>query len=254
MREKNQTGKSPRTRKRSGSILKKDAILAKAAIEAETKAEWVELFPHGISVGSALGRPVLILKDKAGAEVMPVWMQPLDAGVALAELSHSAGSTPHNVTRRLLETLGWKIEMCTFTELVGHHQFVNITLSSTQAGLASAAPALFASATECAPESAPESAPVSGAGSETHPELKSRKNAQLKNPQAETRSLRVRADEAMSFCLQGGVRFFSTKSLMARCRSLDADLSKLEENLVHGHLPQLTAEMEISSKKHPYVM
>lgn len=171
-------------------------------VENESLEQWVELFPHGISISSSLGRPVLILKDKAGAEVLPVWMQPLDAGVAIAELSHSAGATPHMVTRRLLEALNLKLESCTFVELIGHHQFVNLTLRGED----------------------------------------------------QVTTLRVRADEAMSFCLQGHARFFSTRALMARCRSLDVDLSKLEQNLVHGQLPQLTAEMEISSKKHPYVM
>lgn len=171
-------------------------------VETESLDQWVELFPHGISISSSLGRPVLILKDKAGVEVMPVWMQPLDAGVAIAELSHGSGATPHVVTRRLLEALNLKLESCAFVELIGHHQFVNLTFRGEEQVL----------------------------------------------------TLRVRADEAMSFCLQGRARFFSTRGLMARCRSLDMDLSKLEQNLVHGHLPQLTAELEISSKKHPYVM
>ena len=170
--------------------------------DAHSFATWVELFPHGISVGSALGRPVLILKDQAGTEVLPVWMQPLDAGVALAELSHSSSATPHAVTRRLLETLGLKVESCAFVDLIGHHQFVNLTLRGEN----------------------------------------------------QVKTLRARADEAMSFCLQARARFFCAKTLMARCRSIDADLSKLEQNLVHGQIPQLTAEIEISSKKQPYMM
>lgn len=167
-----------------------------------TNSEWVELFPAGISVSSAMGRPVLILKDKYGVEVLPVWVQPLDAGVALAELSQGSGATPHAVTRRLMQALGMKLESCTFVDLVGHHQFVQLNFE----------------------------------GNET------------------VKSFRLRADEAMSFCLQSRARFYSTRTYMARCRDVDEDLARLEQGLSEGTLPGLQAEMEISSKKHPYVM
>ncbi len=171
-------------------------------VENESLDQWVELFPHGISISSSLGRPVLILKDRSGTEVLPVWMQPLDAGVAIAELSHTIGATPHIVTRRILEALNLKLESCAFVEVIGHHQYVNLTLRGED----------------------------------------------------KVMTLRVRADEAMSFCLQGRARFFSTRALNARCRALDVELSRLEQNLVQGQLPQLTAELEFGSKKHPYVM
>jgi len=163
----------------------------------------IELFPHGISVSSNLGRPVLILKDKNAVDVLPVWLNPLDAGVALTHLSQAgAGNTPHSVTRQVLEMVEFKLESCCFVELVGHHQFVVLTFTS----------------------------------------------------QNGPRTIRVRADEAMSFCLQGQSRFFSSKELMARCRNLDADLTQFEQNLAQGQVPGLLSEMEKGSKKHPYVM
>lgn len=170
---------------------------------AISPTEWVELFPHGISVSSSLGRPVLILKDKHAVEVLPVWMNPLDAGVALAHLSNSgAGNSPHLVTRQVLEMLEHKLEECRFIELKGHHLFVSLIFSC--------------------------------------------ENGQKK--------VQVRADEAMSFCLQGHARFFSTRELMARCRNLDSDLTQFEQNIAQGQIPGLLAEMEKGSKKHPYVM
>jgi bifunctional DNase/RNase len=191
--------KSTKRRKRVPTSRKK-------AVEG-AEFEWIELFPHGISVSTEMGRPVLVLKDKSGLNVLPVWIQPLDAGVALAELSQGSGSTPHAVARHLMSTLGLKLESCVFTDLVGHHQYVQLTFRSESDG-----------------------------------------------PEAQTQTLRVRADESMSFCLQARARFYSTPPFMARCRSVDEDLSKFEQNLVHGQLPGLQAEMEISSKKHPYVM
>ena len=185
--------------------------LASASLE-----EMVELFPHGISVGTSLGRPVLVLKDKKGIDVLPVWMQPLDAGVALAELSHGSGSTPHAVVRRLFEVMNLKMESCVFSEVIGNHQFVDLSFSSPSVGA---------------------SAGVSLEGSTSN-----------------IRLTRVRADEAMSFCLQARGKFLATREYMARCRSLDGDLTQLENSLNQGLLPELRTEMEISSKKHPYVM
>jgi hypothetical protein len=168
----------------------------------DLSAEPIEIFPQGISVSTALSRPVMVFKDKLEIEVLPVWMAPLDAGVALAELSHTSSTTPHAVTRRLMELMDIKLETCSFVEIVGHHQFVELKFN--------------------------------GAGG--------------------AKTLRVRADEAMSFCLQGRAKFYSTRDFMARCRSLDSDLQKFETNILEGAVPGLQAEMENSSKKHPYVM
>jgi hypothetical protein len=66
--------------------------------------------------------------------------------------------------------------------------------------------------------------------------------------------LRVRADEAMSFCLQSKVKFYSTPAYMARCRDLDAEIETLESKLSKGALQGLVAEADFSSKKHPYMM
>lgn len=167
-----------------------------------TESEWVELFPHGLSVATAVGRPILILKDRSGVEVLPVWVHPLDAGVALAELSQGSGVTPHSAVRRILQALDVRVESCTFVDLVGHHQFVQVAFRG--------------------------------------------------DPRLQV--LRLRADEAMSFCLQARARFYSTREYMARCRDLDADLARMEENMAQGPLASLRAEMEISTKKHPYVM
>jgi len=176
------------------------------APKAQSQEPWIELFPSGIAINSGLGRPLLILKDKSGNEVLPVWMHPLDAGVAMAELQEGLGLTPHVVTRKVLEAVQLKCESCTFVDLVGHHQYVQLLFRPL--GDSSAAPQI----------------------------------------------LKIRADEAMSFCLQAKARFFSTQSYMTRCRGLQAELGSLEENLQNGQLSALRNEMENSSKKHPYMM
>lgn len=187
----------PQSRRKRSVKAKSPAM----ALHAQT-AEAIEVFPSGISVSSELGRPVLILRDKSGVEVLPVWMNPLDAGVAMAELSHGAGTTPHSVARRVMEMMSLRLESCHFVELQGHHQFVELGFRG-----------------------------IDG-----------------------MKSMRVRADAAMSFCIQAHARFYSTKEYMARCRDLDEDLTKFENNLARGELPGLQSELENSSKKHPYVM
>jgi bifunctional DNase/RNase len=60
------------------------------------------------------------------------------------------------------------------------------------------------------------------------------------------KSLRLRADEALSFSLAFKAKLFSTREFMMRCRDVDSELMKLE----HG----LSSNPEIGSKNHPYVM
>jgi hypothetical protein len=169
--------------------------------------EWVELFPSGIAVENSLGRPVLILKDQTGNEVLPVWISPIDAGIALADLSKTTGLTPHIVTGKVLEAIGLKAEKCSFVDLIGHHQFVQLSFR-----------------------------PIA--------------------PNSKKRPLviRLRADEAMSYCMASRARFFSTKAHMTRCRALDAELNQLGSGLADGTFQNLQSGLENDSKKHPYMM
>lgn len=170
--------------------------------DTQTPFDWVELFPQGISVTTNLARPVLILKDKTGSQVLPVWMDAIDAGVAIAEGTEGSGASPHAVTRKIMDAFGWKLEACVFVDLIGHHQFVHVGFSGVVAGA-----------------------------------------------DAPKKTVRLRAGEAMSFCLQGGARFFATKAYMARCRDLNVDLLKFESTLVHGQGHDISLE-----KKNPYLM
>ena len=177
----------------------------------------IELLPNGISVTTSIGRPVLILKDRTGVEVLPVWMQPLDAsGCDGGAFRIARRATPHAVTRRFLAMMDTRVESCTFVDLVGHHQFVDLDF-------------------------------VTGDESKA-------KKSEKKSEKKSVKTLRVRADEAMSFCLQARAKFYCSRALMARCRDLDQDLTTLEHNLNDGLLPALHSEMEPSSKKQPYVM
>ena len=171
---------------------RKKITLEKPAVKDEP-VEWLELFPYGITMGTEPGRPLLILKDAAQEEVLPVWINPVEAGIALSEFS-TLPATPHGVVEKLMGALGVKLERCEISEMVGHHQYVVLK---------------FAGAEKIV-------------------------------------DLRLRADEAMSFCLAQKVRFFSKKEFMAQCRNLDAQMEVLEN--------RMRTQPEIGSKNHPYVI
>jgi bifunctional DNase/RNase len=91
--------------------------------------EWIELFPQGIALATEVGRPVLLLKNDAGTETLPVWLNHLDAGLALAEFSQGNGVSPHNVSRKILSSMNVKVVECRINELSGHHQFAELKMT-----------------------------------------------------------------------------------------------------------------------------
>jgi hypothetical protein len=154
---------------------------------------WIELFPFGISVGSRHSRPVFVFKDKSGDHTLPVWLSPVDAGMAVADLSNHVQNA-HAVSLKLLNAMKVSISRCEITEIVGHHQFAQLKI-------------------------------------EGHPKMT---------------HLRVRAEEAMSFCLAFQTRFFSTQAFMMQCREMDAEMMGIEQGLLRNP--------EIGFNKHLYMM
>lgn len=97
------------------------------------KKEWIEMFPYGLAVGANGSRPVMIFKDKNEEKVLPVWLSPLDSAIAVSQSGGSiTDSSPHNLTRKMLDTLEVKVEKCYFTELKGHHQFLRLEFSGSE--------------------------------------------------------------------------------------------------------------------------
>ncbi len=46
--------------------------------------------------------------------------------------------------------------------------------------------------------------------------------------------MKVRADHAISFCLQAGVRFFCTRRYLEECRQVNAEMSQLPPPMLKG--------------------
>ncbi len=87
----------------------------------------IALNPYGISISPANERPFLILKSKNGDHTLPVFLNPLEAGVTLTQSNKSIPPlTPHRFVRDLIRSLDIKIQQMVFVEIKGMHQFVRL--------------------------------------------------------------------------------------------------------------------------------
>src|SRR5262245_21585407 len=93
----------------------------------------IELEAFGMATGLDRARPVMLFREKGGEAVLPVWLSPVDAGIALTQHNVQAfAMSPHDVTLNLLKELGVGVEACRFTEVKGHQQYVEITFSGSR--------------------------------------------------------------------------------------------------------------------------
>jgi bifunctional DNase/RNase len=144
------------------------------------KLETIELEAFGLTSGMDKGRPVMLFREKGGEAVLPVWLSPLDAGIALTQ--HNAQTftmSPHEVTVEALKVMGVRPTECHFTEVKGHQQYVDVKFAGSR----------------------------------------------------KLKSLRARADHAISFCLQTKVKFYCTREYLVRCREVEAEMGQNRASL-----------------------
>jgi bifunctional DNase/RNase len=104
-------------------------------VDAQLKpiAKEIELEPFGLATGMDRSRPVMLFREKDGESILPVWLSPVDAGIALTQHNVQAfAMSPHDVTLSLLKTLGVGVESCRFTEIKGHQQYVEIQFTGSK--------------------------------------------------------------------------------------------------------------------------
>jgi hypothetical protein len=96
-------------------------------------SDLIELEPFGVTAGMDHTRPVMLFREKDGEAVLPVWMSPLDAGIALSQHNtQSTAKSPHDVTLQAMEILGVKPVTCHFTEIKGHQQYAEVAFSGSR--------------------------------------------------------------------------------------------------------------------------
>ncbi len=90
----------------------------------------IQVNAYCLSVHSEMGQPVLILKAVDRDLTLPIPINPLEAGVTLAQSNKSvAPLSPHKVTAALLKALGMHIEKCVFVEIKNSNQYVKLFVS-----------------------------------------------------------------------------------------------------------------------------
>lgn len=115
----------------SGPNMKEEIILFEQPNIGEEdifrQEELIQLFPYGLSLVTDVNRPTLLLKDDSKQLVLPVPLNPLEAGVALGQSNRqTAPTTPHTFSKALLESLDIEVARCVFVEIKGVHQFVRL--------------------------------------------------------------------------------------------------------------------------------
>ncbi len=105
----------------------------KVVPQLKPATHFIELEAFGMTTGMDRSRPVMLFKEKGGEAMLPVWLSPVDAGIALTQHNVQAfAMSPHDVTLGLLKTLGVGVESCRFTEVKGHQQYVEIKFTGSR--------------------------------------------------------------------------------------------------------------------------
>ncbi len=147
----------------------------KRVIDAKLKlaSDEIELEAFGLTTGMDGARPVMLFREKGGEATLPVWLSPLDAGIALTQHQPQTFMlSPHQVTLNVLKELGVQLQSCYFREVKGHQQYVELFFSGSR----------------------------------------------------KVKSMKVRADHAISFCLQADTKFYCTREFMELCRQVNAEV------------------------------
>ncbi len=97
-----------------------------------TAADTLELEPFGVTNGIDRSRPVILLREKGGEAVLPVWLSPLEAGIAMSQSPNQVNPSPHEVSLEALKVLGVRLEECHFRELRGNQQYVDLKFAGSR--------------------------------------------------------------------------------------------------------------------------
>lgn len=156
--------------------------------------EWLEVEPYGVTASVDNVRPVMLFRVVDSEEILPVWLSPIDAGIALTQNhAQSAANSPHDITIKVLTQIGVKLEKCLFTEVRGNHQYVELHFTGHE---------IF-------------------------------------------KFIEARADQAISFCLQAGSKFY--------CRRAYIGDSKLMKSEMAAVTKDLRLNPSLAKNRHPYM-
>lgn len=110
-------------------------IKAKKALLADLLPvqDLIEVLPYGLVVSADQSRPVMVFKDKEARYVLPVWLSPADASIAMSQNGHQVtDASPHKIAMKILKPLGISLKKCIFKEVRGHYQIVDLVFDGDE--------------------------------------------------------------------------------------------------------------------------
>jgi len=90
----------------------------------------VEVEVHGVSL-DLNNSPVLLLRERGGRRVLPIWVGPIEASAITYAARHEPFDRPLtlDVIKRILEALGGKVERVIITGLKDNTYYANLVIS-----------------------------------------------------------------------------------------------------------------------------
>lgn len=96
----------------------------KKTVKLKSETDLIELEVYGLVVGPYQGRPLLLMKDKAGGAILPVVLNELEAQILAFGSDRQEG--PFGINFSLHKALGLKVNKTLFTEVRGQRQVINV--------------------------------------------------------------------------------------------------------------------------------
>ena len=108
--------------------------LAGNGTNVETMGDLIEMFVSGIVMAQSQVRSVLLLEDRKGKKVLPVWLAVGEDAIVRDQISGKIeASISHKAGQKILGLCGVQIKNCIFTDLTGNRQ--NVYLSFVRNGV-----------------------------------------------------------------------------------------------------------------------
>ena len=102
---------------------KEDVEEAELYLRGFKKKDLVELFPYGVALDlksfTSSHRPVIFFRTKDEKQVLPVWVHPLDAEMALIQ-QENEGPHPYDIVWKLFGMFGGQLDRCIFVDIKGY--------------------------------------------------------------------------------------------------------------------------------------
>lgn len=104
-------------------------IFQESLLSEDMLKKYIELKVHGIVVGDGSARPLIIMKDQGGVNTAPIWLKPIELGMTMVALdANQRIHSPHNLSVKILESVGQQIKVCLFRDVQEQLQLAELVI------------------------------------------------------------------------------------------------------------------------------